>query len=171
MKKAFTMLELVFVLIVIGILSVFLIPRFGDKPLYQATAELVSQIRYTQHLAMVDDKLDKNNNSWYKNRWQIQFDDNKTSIVSDNGATYAKNPLDSTDIHNIDFQTKYGVTIAPCYNSIAFDHLGRPIANQTGATSPYAGLLTSDCDITLSKGGESKTITLTPETGYVRVSD
>ena len=74
MKKAFTMIELVFVIVVIGILAAVIIPNTRTNPLYEAATQLVSHIRYTQHLAMVDDKFDSNASSeWYKKRWQIIF--------------------------------------------------------------------------------------------------
>ncbi|WP_373005329.1 Tfp pilus assembly protein FimT/FimU [Sulfurimonas sp.] len=76
MKKAFTMLELVFVLVVIGILAAVMIPQMQSTKLREAAIQLVSHIRYTQHLAMVDDKFDSNDTNWYKSRWQIIFGKN-----------------------------------------------------------------------------------------------
>lgn len=72
MKKAFTMIELVFVIVVIGILAAIVIPRIGSNRLSEAAVQLVSHIRYTQHLAMIDDKFDGSAN-WYRGRWQIIF--------------------------------------------------------------------------------------------------
>lgn len=74
MKRfAFTMLELVFVIIVIGIIAVLAIPNFSTSPLQQATEQIAGHIRYTQHLAMMDDKYNDQNATWYKERWQIRF--------------------------------------------------------------------------------------------------
>ncbi|MEK6659689.1 MAG: type II secretion system protein [Campylobacterota bacterium] len=73
MKKAFTMLELVFVIVVIGILAAVVIPRTGSNRLQEAATQVLSHIRYTQHLAMVDDKYDANDATWYEKRWQIRF--------------------------------------------------------------------------------------------------
>jgi len=77
MKKAFTILELVFVITVIGILSVVVAPRFGTTNLKDAATQVVSHIRYTQHLAMSNDKYDPldvaSNNSWFERRWRIAF--------------------------------------------------------------------------------------------------
>ena len=41
--------------------------------LSEAATQLISHIRYTQHLAMVDDKFDINDNTWFKERWQLMF--------------------------------------------------------------------------------------------------
>jgi prepilin-type N-terminal cleavage/methylation domain-containing protein len=112
MKKAFTMIELVFVIVVIGILAAVIIPNMRTNPLYEAATQVISHIRYTQHLAMVDDKFDSVytvNHEWYKKRWQIAFStgdnyaNNKPSylIFRDNDADtnpdkieIAKNSLD-----------------------------------------------------------------------------
>ena len=73
MKKAFTMIELVFILVVIGILAATIIPRTRTNPVQEAAIQLVSHIRYTQHLSMVDDNYNASNPNWYKERWQMVF--------------------------------------------------------------------------------------------------
>ena len=73
MKHAFTMIELVFVIVIVGIISVMITPSFQGNNLRQAADQVVSHIRYTQHLAMVDNKFDKNDVGWFRERWQIRF--------------------------------------------------------------------------------------------------
>ena len=73
MKKAFTMLELIMVIVVVGILTAIMIPRFSDDKLREAADQIISHIRYTQHLAMIDDRYDPTNQYWYNERWQIGF--------------------------------------------------------------------------------------------------
>ena len=73
MKKAFTMIELVLVIVIIGILSATFAPRIGKTSLDQAAQQIVRHIRYTQHLAMMDNKFDPNNEFWYRQRWQLKF--------------------------------------------------------------------------------------------------
>jgi len=93
MKKAFTMIELVFVIVVIGILAATIIPRTKTNPLQEAAVQLLSHIRYTQHLAIVNDVYDSSDNEWYKGRWQIVFSTSDFTknvpaytIFSDSGA-------------------------------------------------------------------------------------
>jgi len=112
MKKAFTMMELVFVIVVVGILSAMIAPNFQRNSIREAADQLISHIRYTQHLAMMDDVYNDKNATWYKNRWQLIFAQTinsetvwSYSIFKDTSNqdgnlnisdTIAKNPLDIT---------------------------------------------------------------------------
>lgn len=79
MKRfAFTMLELIFVIVVIGILAILMIPNFNPDPLQQAAEQVARHIRYTQHLAMIDDKFNDKNATWQSGRWQIHFEDDSS---------------------------------------------------------------------------------------------
>ncbi len=73
MKKAFTMLELIFVIVIVGILSFIAASSFQRNTLREAADQLVSHIRYTQHLAMMDDKFDHSDATWFLKRWQVRF--------------------------------------------------------------------------------------------------
>jgi type II secretory pathway pseudopilin PulG len=111
------MVELVFVIIMVGILFAIIIPAMQGSRLREAADQVISHIRYTQHLAMIDDKFDLNDNEWFKGRWQIIFDkgvrtDNQFSysVFSDRRGTsggytgnadiseMAKNPLDPSKL-------------------------------------------------------------------------
>lgn len=72
LKKAFTMLELIFVIVVVGILAAIIFSQTRTDPIYEAANQVLSHIRYTQHLAMVDDKYVSGQN-WWRARWQIYF--------------------------------------------------------------------------------------------------
>ncbi len=83
LRSAFTMLELVFAIVVIGVLAAVIIPKVQSNKLQEAAAQVLSHIRYTQHLAMVDDKYDANDADWYIERWTIRFkEDLDYSILS-----------------------------------------------------------------------------------------
>ena len=73
MKKAFTMLELVVVIVVIGIIAAAALPRINDDHIAEAADQVMSHIRHTQHLAMQDSKFDPTDTRWFKKRWSITF--------------------------------------------------------------------------------------------------
>lgn len=103
MKKAFTLVELVFVVVVIGILAFALWPAKQPTQALEAARQIVAHIRYTQHLALNDDKFathtyiatdgTKKNIAidWYKRMWRIVFSNqNKIEGKCDNaGWRYA----------------------------------------------------------------------------------
>ena len=103
MKKAFTLVELIFVVVVIGILAFALWPTKQPTQALAAARQIVAHIRYTQHLALNDDKFathtyiatdgTKKNIAidWYKRMWRIVFSNqNKIEGKCDNaGWRYA----------------------------------------------------------------------------------
>ena len=179
MKKAFTMLELIMVIVIIGILAAVIIPRTGSNNTAEAAVKLISDIRYTQHLAMIDDKYGDNVGiPWYQKLWQIRFNGNTYSIRSVDTAGnefFAVDPMENNGrMQNIDLNNKFGVTLTPdancsdgVNNFIAFDHIGRPMVGDINGTSPYTNLMTNNCTITISGDGPNVILTIRPETGYV----
>ena len=79
-KRAFTMIELIFVIVVVGILAAIMIPKLNRNASREAANQILTHIRYTQHLAMQDDKYlqSVDEKLWFKMRWGITF--NETSI-------------------------------------------------------------------------------------------
>lgn len=71
--KAFTLFELVVVIVVISILSLIIIPKIDNNRLYYAANQVLFHIRYTQHLALIDNIFSPDDRDWFKKRWQIQF--------------------------------------------------------------------------------------------------
>lgn len=67
------MLELVVVIVVIGIIAAAALPRINDDHIAEAADQVMSHIRYTQHLAMQDSKFDPTDARWFRKRWSITF--------------------------------------------------------------------------------------------------
>ena len=84
-KRAFTMIELVFVIVVVGILAAIMIPKLNRNASREAANQVLTHIRYTQHLAMQDDKyenfISNQPKPWFKMRWGIAF--NNTSLYDE----------------------------------------------------------------------------------------
>lgn len=72
-KPAFTMIELIFVIIVLGVLAALAIPRMDRDLKQQAAESILSDIRYTQHLALSDYKHSNTNINWQKSFWRVGF--------------------------------------------------------------------------------------------------
>ena len=73
MKKSFTLLEFIFVIVVMGIIMAVVMPNIRKNSLQEAAIQVISHIKYTQHLAMIDNKFDTSDANWYKKRWMIRF--------------------------------------------------------------------------------------------------
>lgn len=79
-RSAFTMLELVFVIVALGILAAVAMPRFDRDRTQEAADSVLSDIRYTQHMALSDFRKDFGDDDWQMSFWKIQFEG-----CSDNG--------------------------------------------------------------------------------------
>ena len=75
MKKAFTIIELIFIIVVVGILAAVAIPRIDRDNLIELVDQVTTHIRYTQQLAMMDNVYDGSDEHWYRGYWRIQFSD------------------------------------------------------------------------------------------------
>jgi len=124
------MLELVFVIVVLGILAALAIPRL-DRDLRQEAADnILSAIRYTQHLALLDNQHTFDSAVWQKSLWTIRFqadgsfytissnidydanvDENESTIDPANGKLmYSSDAvIDSDESPNIFLLKKYGI--------------------------------------------------------------
>jgi len=90
------MLELVFVIVVLGILAALAIPRLDRDMKQEAADNILSAIRYTQHLALMDNKHKFDKAKWQQRFWRIYFgscsDSNKFyAIGTDNNMESATN--------------------------------------------------------------------------------
>ena len=74
LRYAFTLLELVIVLIVIGVLVAIGLPRINRELKIEAENNLLAAIRYTQHLALNDNKHQYNKSNWHQRLWMIRFE-------------------------------------------------------------------------------------------------
>ncbi len=171
------MLELVFVIVVLGILAALALPRM-DRDLRQEAADnVLSAIRYTQHLALNDDKTNPFDPAWQSKLWNISFSNSDYNITSFD--TAALDPANGklmdgsgTASPNTQLQKKYGInSISGCNNLIAFDHLGRPFTAVSGAGNDYGNYMSGDCNLTVSSPAFDSNIIIEikTETGYARI--
>lgn len=175
MKKAFTLLELVFVIVIAGILAFVLIPKSSDTKLLESANQLISHIRYAQQLALNNDQFDPNDKDWYKKMWRIEFESNGTYKVW-RGADATSNKI-APDPANPgqklkDVQLKRGIVAKG--KKVIFDELGRVYSEQA-ATKSYEHKIDTNTTIKLCKGSASSDCTgkerieliIQAETGYI----
>ena len=159
MKKAFTLIEFLIVIIVIGVLAAAILPRTRSNSLQEGAMEFISAIKYTQHLAMISDKYDPTDPTWYQERWQFLYgksnDTNQKfaiSIFSDFVGTHsghpdpveiAVNPLNTTQLMSGGFSGTLNWEDA---NATRRLNLGETygITNITRTTSCGAGRISFD---------------------------
>ena len=136
-SKGMTLIEIIAIMIIVGILAAFVMPKIDFNISTTASADgaaymVASDIRYAQEFAMAN-RVSK----------QVNF--------PANSPTYNFNPPNSLDPSG---QLPSGVTInAPGY-TVQFNSLGEPIAGGGGS-------------VTVSAGGLTKTVTVTNYTGKV----
>ena len=183
-QPAFSMLELVFVIVVIAILASLAIPRMERDYRSEARRNIVSALRYTQHMALIDDVRDPFDSSWQSKMWHISFAaDGSNYTISSNGSF----AVDTTDGKLVDgtatgtpharLGKKYGISgvsrSGGCTGTlVAFDTLGRPHGSLPNAgTAPnYASYMSSDCVLTFSftqTDISDLVVTIAQETGRV----
>ena len=155
-KSAFTMIELVMVIVVLGIIAAMAMPRMESDIRQEASDNLYAAVQLARHMALIDNKTDPNDFNWQKELWNIRFFDNgafytissntnqdntvdktETAIDPSNGK-YMYNlsgdtTIDSDESASIFIGNKYGVNSVTFTGGcagpyIAFDHLGRPFS-------------------------------------------
>ncbi|PHS33682.1 MAG: prepilin-type cleavage/methylation domain-containing protein [Sulfurovum sp.] len=82
-RQAFTMIELVMAIVVIGILAALAMPRLERDIRQEAADSILSAIRYAQHYALMDNVIDPNELKWQRKFWRFGFQG-----CSDNGIFY-----------------------------------------------------------------------------------
>jgi prepilin-type N-terminal cleavage/methylation domain-containing protein len=162
-NSGFTILEIIVVLLLLTILAATVLGRSAlpeKLDLSSATEKLRLQLRYAQAQAMkrpdpyVYGIKSLDNVYWF-------FKDN----IPDDSAKQLRIPgADYTASDNKVRANTIGVTISGF--TVFFDRLGKPFTDYTNPTTniPLAGTMT----ITISGSGDTRSITITPETGLVQ---
>jgi len=154
-QAAFTMLELVMAIIVLGVLSALAIPRMERDTKQEAADSILADIRYTQLLALADNKQRQDNPQWQRAFWRIGFgnciagyagiceyigsdadlqggiDNNESATDPSTGLKMTQGGTISTTSKRVFLTKNFGITAVnftgSCNGSqyIGFDYLGR----------------------------------------------
>jgi prepilin-type N-terminal cleavage/methylation domain-containing protein len=151
--RGFTLLELVAVLLVVAILAVVAVPLLTGTQsitLPAVKAQVVSAIRYTQSLAMTRGQ-----------RYRINFTASTYQITDMGGAPIVQPSTASTAPVSVSPAALGGYDPPLTGAYVAFDSKGVPYVGAAAALGATA-------TIVITSGGDSATITISPETGSVR---
>ncbi len=158
--KAFTLIEIVMVIVILGVLALLAAPRFADFyfiKLRSAAVKVVSDIRYTQQYALA-------NHDDYKIIFNTTNNTYDCQLVSD--SSYIKDPFTQGNLSvnfNTDVQYK-GIKI----NSATFGSGSTLRFNWQGIPQDSTGAaLTSAGTVNLTYQSRSITISVGPQTGLV----
>jgi len=189
-RQAFTMLELVIMLVTVGVLTATIMPRLERDPLRETVNQVMRHIQYTQHMAMVDDVYRDGRPLWFKAMWRISFRNKNCYVVSSNidlDMNYdreesATDPLtqvllysntkckqESTDNSMMFLAEAYDISRIDFSGScgdnrfIAFDNFGRPHRS----LKRLDDYLKKECLITFVRKSRKAVIAIRPETGYI----
>ncbi|WP_277641884.1 pilus assembly FimT family protein [Wolinella succinogenes] len=100
-RGGFSLIEVIFVLVILGIITTLAMQKSSDTSLYQARDQIISHMRYAQHLAMSDDKYIGGTQlapgvnrraeaeEWPKRLWRIQFHTISNAAEGNIGETYS----------------------------------------------------------------------------------
>ncbi len=147
-SRGFTLIELLLVLVILGALSTYALPRWAptDTTLAAQADRLARDLRHAQALAM---------NQGRSLRFVIQPP--SSYRVTDSSGTTVTDPADQQA-----FQVTLDNNVTLGGSDTEFDSLGRPVSAGT--------LLAADRSFTLNGNTATATVTLSAVTGFVAIA-
>ena len=80
MKKSLLLLEIIFVIVLIIIISYMVIPNNKISKLNLAADKIILYLNYTRYIAHIDNKFNIDDNEWEKKRWTLKFQRCSSSV-------------------------------------------------------------------------------------------
>lgn len=159
MKKAFTMIELIFVIILISIISSVGIGFIPNYDLQNDTNFILMNIKEKQKNALNNDI-----NSLGAEFWEQPIEDSDEYNLT--CVKFTKDSLEKLDIKN-SYTIKSSISSVP---TLCFDFLGRPYEYNDTLNSKVQ-LLLVNIDINVTKNNNSKNISVYPMSGYAKINE
>lgn len=156
-QAAFTFLELVVVLVLMGALAAITVPKF-ETNLFKGTSEadrFANEIRYVQSLAMTQGQ-----------RHLVQITAPRSYVFKTGSGVQVKSPNSGTTstVQTLDSTVSFGTLVNITASSIGFDGRGVPYTGVSALTA-----VTLQMSIPIVSGSNTRTVTVDPESGRVTV--
>jgi len=152
-QLGFTMLELIMVIVVLGILAALALPKLDKDFTQEAADNVLSNMRYTQHMALMADRQKYDDIQWQKSFWQISFQtcSDGALFLSIGSDTNYNGSLDQNEtvIDPATGKTMYWDKTSPCAD-----------IEETASTSPLVFLSAKYGVKTISRSGSCNAVTI-----------
>ena len=154
-KRGYTFFEIMVVLIMASIVLVIIISRLSttEVELAAQTEVIKTHLRYAQASAMSTDTV-----------WGLHCDNASTYWLFRDGNIANRIHLPAEDNNSIDLGSD-GFSLEAF--TLSFDSWGIPYTDAGATAGQELTAASAEADITLTYGGNSKTISIAPETGFV----
>lgn len=73
MKRSFTLLEIILVLLLMSILYVTFLPKTNLSKINDVTNRLILQLKFLRYKSLIDYKYNLDDQLWHKKRWTLKF--------------------------------------------------------------------------------------------------
>ena len=155
-NSGFTFIEMLTVMMIIAIVSAIVFSRFmfGDTDLIAQTEVIKTHVRYAQSQAMNSDVV-----------WGIKCDGN-TYWLFRNSDPNDKVRLPGEASDNIDLSEDKGLSSMESF-TLSFDDWGTPHTDAAATDGQELVSADSEAQITVTAGSGTRTITITPNTGFI----
>ena len=155
LNRAFTMIELVLVIVIIGLLALAASMLLPNYTLLNDTNFVAMEIKRTQAKAIGNSKFSFTNANW------ANTPDNERCIVINKASLNV--PKAATGGYSMHQNTTLVVNPALTADTLCFDHIGRAY----NGNFQNANRLVNSVVVTLSYRSEDRNITIVPFSGYV----
>ncbi len=169
-RSAFTLVEILIVVTILGITALLAVPMIGDRSdlnLSAASRKILADLTYCQNMAIST-----------QSGYFVRFNTNKYEVCSGSATTMSTiaHPVEKLPFIVLFGSSAAGSPLAsttldrPSFNGVAtlgFDSLGTPqsVNEGTGATTT----LTAQQTLTIRSGGQSVNIRIEPYTGEISI--
>ncbi len=79
-KQSFSLIELIFVIVIISIVVIQFLPKLSNSKLNLAANKIIIHLKNTRYQAMIDNKFNDKDDFWFRERWTFKFQRCEKSI-------------------------------------------------------------------------------------------